>query len=224
MRASVALAVVAAGIGAGLVAGEAQAQLAVGGGIGTTGGKIEAEYQVIPHLVLRGGYSYFKYSADNSYEAIAYNGDLDLSTLGAFLDFHPLGGSFMLTAGGYFGDKTLDLTAGSANSYTIDGQTFTSAQTGTLKLHGQLEKSAPFVGLGWDTTYSGKGHLGFKFLAGAMFTGTPSVALTSTGGTRTPTQDAAFQQALSNENASLKNEVDTFKVYPVVETGLTFRF
>lgn len=224
MKASFALALAAAGIGGGIGAGDAQAQLAIGGGIGTTGGKIEAEYQVVPHLVLRGGYNYFQYSANNSYESIGYNGDLNLSTLGAFLDFHPFGGSFMLTAGGFFGDKTLDLTADAANTYTIDGQSFTSAQTGTLELHGELEKSAPFVGLGWDTTYTGDGHWGFKFLAGAMFTGSPKVALTSTGGTRTPTQDAAFQQALANENLTLKDTVDTFKVYPVVEAGLTFRF
>jgi hypothetical protein len=225
MKASLALAFAAAGIGAGLGAGEAHAQLAIGGGIGTTGGKIEAEYQTLPGLVVRGGYNYFQYgSIDGTYDNVHYTGDLDLSTLGAFLDYHPFGGGFMLTAGGYFGDKKLDLVSGQASTYTIGGQTFTSAQTGELRFKGNLEKNAPFIGLGWDTTYAGSGHWGFKFIAGAMFTGKPDVTLTSVGGVRTPTQEIAFQQALRDAQTTLQSDVNDYKVYPVVETGLTYRF
>jgi hypothetical protein len=224
MKTSFALALAAVGGAAGIGAGEAQAQLAVSGGIGTTGGKVELQYQVIPHLVIRGGYNYFEYEADDAYEDIAYSGDLDLTTFGAFVDFHPLGGAFMITAGVYQGDKGLDLVADPANTYQIGGQTFTSAQVGELRLKADLESSAPFIGLGWDTTYTGSGPFGFKFIAGAMFTGSPQVDLISTGGTRTQQQDAAFQQALLDEEADLQDEVDDYEIYPVVEVGLTFRF
>jgi hypothetical protein len=223
MKASLTLALAAAGFGLG--AGQAEAQLAIGGGIGTTGGKIEAEYQTLPGLVLRGGYNYFQYGApDGTYDTVSYSGDLDLSTIGAFLDWHPLGGSFMLTAGGYIGDKQLDLVSGQASTYTIGGQTFASAQTGELRFKGNLEKNAPFVGLGWDTTYAGDGHWGVKFIAGAMFTGKPDITLTSVGGVRTPAQDVTFQQALRDAQTTLQSEVNDYKVYPVVETGLAYRF
>jgi hypothetical protein len=225
MKASFALALAAAGIGAGIGAGEAQAQLAIGGGIGTTGGKIEAEYQTIPGLVVRGGYNYFEYGdIDGTYDNVHYTGDLKLSTLGAFLDWHPFGGSFMLTGGAYIGDKKLELDSSQSSTYTIGGQTFTSAQTGTLHFKGELEKTAPFVGLGWDTTYAGDGHWGFKFIAGAMFTGKPDVHISSVGGVRTPTQDAAFQQAILDAQSDAQDDVNDYKVYPVVEAGLTYRF
>jgi hypothetical protein len=225
MKASFALALAAAGIGAGLGAGEAHAQLAIGGGIGSTGGKVEAEYQTVPGLVVRGGYNYFKYSnIDGTYDNVRYSGDLDLSTVGVFLDWHPLGGSFMLSAGAYLGDKKLDLVSDSASTYTIGGQTFTSAQTGQLHFKGELEKNAPFVGLGWDTTYTGDGHWGFKLIAGAMFTGEPDVKITSVGGVRTPQQDAAFQQAITDAQNTAKKDAKDFKIYPVVEAGLTYKF
>lgn len=223
MKRSVALALAAAGVGTGLSAQDACAQLAIGGGVGTTGGKIEAEYQVANGVVLRGGYNYFKYSRDDSqYDDITYDGDLDLSTVGAFVDLHPFGGAFMLTAGVYFGDKTLDLTADPQSTYDIGGTTYTSAQVGTLAAHGELESSAPFVGLGWDTTYTGSGPWGFKFIAGVMFTGSPDIQLTSTGGSAS--SNPTFQQSLRQEEADLANDVDDFKVYPVVEAGVTFRF
>lgn len=225
MKPSIALALAAAGISAGIGAGEARAQLAIGGGIGTTGGKIEAEYQTIPGLVVRGGYNYFKYSdIDGHYDGIQYGGDLHLSTFGAFLDWHPFGGSFLLTAGAYLGPKKLELTSKPSSTYTVGGQTFTAAQTGTLHLKGELEKSAPFVGLGWDTTYSGSGHWGFKAIAGAMFTGKPDVHLTSVGGVRTPQEDVIFQQALLDGQNELRDDVDDYKVYPVAELGVNYRF
>jgi hypothetical protein len=212
--------------GAGLAAGTACADpgFAIGGGVGTTGGKIEAEVSVTPHIVLRGGYNYFKYDVDNGYEDIDYTGDLDLTTWGAFVDLHPFGGAFMLTGGAYIGDKGLALTASPSSTYEIDGQTFTAAEVGTLHLDANMESTAPFVGLGWDTTFSGDGPWGFRFVAGAMFTGSPSVDLYTVGGTRTPTQDAALQQAIADEEVNLQDDVNDFEVYPVVEAGLTFRF
>lgn len=213
--------------GASLAAGTASADpgFALGGGIGTTGAKIEAAFAVTDHLVVRGGYNYFQYGFDETYEDIGYDGDLDLSTLGAFVDVHPFGGAFMLTGGAYFGEKGLALTANPANTYEIDGQVFTSAQVGELHLDADLEETAPFVGLGWDTTFTGDGPWGFKFVAGAMFTGSPDVNLYRVGGTNDPIQGAALDSAIQDEEDNIRDDVGDFPdVLPVVEVGLSFRF
>ena len=202
-------------------AGAAQAQVAIGGSIGTTGATVEAQVKVLPGLQLRGGYNYFQYEADDTYDDIAYEGDLDLNTLGAFLDFHPFGNSFMITGGAYFGEKSLNLTGTPTSNVEVGSQTFTPQQVGTLRMQADLEDTAPFIGLGWDNTFENTG-IGFKFIAGAMFTGSPQVNLTASGGTLS--NDPNFQTQLAQEEQNLQDDVDDYEVYPVVQAGLTFSF
>lgn len=215
------LAALAAGSAIAAGAAHAQSGIAVGAGIGTTGGVVEAQVQVMPNLQLRGGYNYFQYDADDSYDDIDYTGELDLSTLAAFVDFRPFGNSFILTGGAYFGEKTLELAAAAGQTYEIGGQTYSSAQVGNLAGNVDLEDTAPFVGLGWDTTFQG-GPIGFKFIAGAMFTGSPEVNLTSTGGTLS--NDATFQAELQEEEDNLEGDIDDYEVYPVIQAGITVSF
>ncbi|MEQ1781426.1 MAG: hypothetical protein ABMA14_08705 [Hyphomonadaceae bacterium] len=215
------LTLVACAVAGAAGAGAAQAQIAIGGGIGTTGATIEAQIKVVPGIILRGGYNYLQYEADDTYDDIAYQGDLDLNTLGAFVDFHPFGNSFFVTGGAYFGEKSLDLNATPTANVQIGNQTFTPAQVGTLNMTGDLEDTAPFVGLGWDTTFEGAG-LGLKFVAGAMFTGSPQVNLVSTGGSLS--NDTNFQAQLAVEEQNLRDDVNDYEVYPVVQLGLTYSF
>lgn len=203
------------------VSGAAQAQVAIGGSIGTTGATVEGQVKVLPGVNIRGGYNYLQYGADSTYDDIAYDGDLDFNTLGAFVDFHPFGNSFFITGGAYFGEKTLDLLATPTGNVEIGNQTYTPQQVGTLALAADLEDTAPFVGLGWDTTFENPG-IGFKFLAGAMFTGSPQVNLTASGGTLS--NDANFQNQLAIEEQNLQDDINDYEVYPVVQAGLTFAF
>ena len=202
-------------------AGAAHAQVAVGGSIGTTGVAVEAQIQLLPGLQLRGGYNYFQYGADDTYDGVDYTGDLDLNAIGAFVDFHPFGNGFLITGGAYFGEKSLDLRATPANNVQIGNQTYTPAQVGTLGMAADLEDTAPFVGIGWDSTFENPG-IAFKFIAGAMFTGSPQVNLTATGGTLA--NDPAFQAQLVQEEGNLQDEINDYEVYPVVQAGLTLSF
>ena len=219
MKRSITLAALA--IAGAATAGAAQAQIAVGGSIGTAGASAEAQLKVAPGINIRGGYNYLQYGADDTYDGVAYEGDLDLTTLGAFVDVHPFGNSFFITGGAYFGEKTLGLFATPTQNVEIGSQTFTPSQVGTLSLAADLEDTAPFIGLGWDTTFENPG-IGFKFLAGAMFTGTPQVNLTATGGTLS--NDANFQTQLAQEEQNLQDEISDYEIYPVVQVGVTLGF
>lgn len=220
MKRTITLAALAAG--AGLGAGAAHGQIAIGAGIGTTGGTVEAQVQVAPFVQLRGGYNYFEYSIDDTYDDIDYEGDLDLTTIGAFVDLRPFGNSFIVTGGAHFGAKTVGLSALPGQTYEIGGNTYSAAQVGDLAADVDLEDTAPFVGLGWDSTFQGSGNIGFKLVAGAMFTGSPQVNLSSTGGSLS--NDPTFQAELAEEEADLQEDIDDFEIYPVVQAGLTVRF
>ena len=220
MKRTIALAVLAAG--SAWTAGAADAQLSISGSIGTTGGTVEAKVKVTPIIAIRGGYNYFQYEADDTYDDIAYRGDLDLSTAGAFVDVHPFGNAFMLTGGAYLGEKTLNLFAAPTTNVEIGNQTFTPAQVGTLNMQGDLEDTAPFVGLGWDSSFDTARGFSFRFIAGAMLTGSPQIDLTSTGGTLS--NDANFQTQLANEEQNLQDDIDDYEIYPVVQVGVNWTF
>jgi hypothetical protein len=55
-----------------------------------------------------------------------------------------------------------------------------------------------------------------------MFTGSPQVDLTATGGTLS--NDPNFQTQLAQEEQNLQDEISDYEVYPVVQAGLTFSF
>ncbi len=220
MKRSVSLAIVAAGIGSG--AAFADNGLAVGGVVRTVGGSIEGQAQITPYIQLRGGYNYFSYTVDQSFDGIQYDGDLDMSTFGAFADVRPFANSFIISGGAYIGDKTLNLLANPTGDVEIGGQTFTPAQVGSLRADAQLEEVAPFVGLGFDTTFQGSSNWGFRGIVGAMFTGTPTIDLTSVGGVLS--NDPAFLAEVAEEEANLRDDIQDYEVYPVVQLGVTFRF
>lgn len=211
-------------IGAGT--GAANAQLAIGASIGTGGVSGEAQFKVAPWLQLRGGYNYFQYGADETIDDIAYDGDLDLTSFGAFADLHPFSNSFVISGGALFyqGDSFLDATATPTQPVEIGDVTYTPAQVGTLGLKAAFEKDiAPYIAIGWDTTnQSEKGGFGVKLLLGAVFTGSPQIGLTSTGGTLSG--NATFQQELRDEEAKALEDLDDYKILPNVQLGLTFGF
>jgi hypothetical protein len=217
-RLPVLLAAAAAGAGAA----HADRGIAAGASLGTTGGTVEVTAQMTPYVQLRGGFNSFQYSIDDTFDDVAYDGDLDLSTFGAFLDFRPWGNAFLVSGGAFIGDKTLDMSARPTGNTRIGDVTYTPAQLGQLSLDAEMENVAPFVGLGWDTTFQGDSPIGFKLLVGAMFTGTPSVNLTASGGTLS--NDPAFQAEVAKEERNLQDDVNDFEVYPVAQIGLTFRF
>jgi hypothetical protein len=211
-----------AALAAGAGAAHADRGLAIGGAIGTTGGTIEGQAQLTPYVQVRGGFNYFQYGVDDTFDDVAYDGDLDLSTFGAFVDFRPWGNSFLVTGGAFIGDKTLDMTATPTTNVQIGDVSYTPAQVGSLTLDASLEDLAPFVGLGWDTTFQGDGPVGFKLLLGAMFSGSPQVKLTSSGGTLST--NPTFLAEVAKEEQNLQEDIDDFEIYPVAQVGLTFRF
>jgi hypothetical protein len=216
-------------IGAGT--GAANAQLAIGASIGTGGISGEAQVKVAPWLQLRGGYNYFQLEHDDTLDGVAYDGDLDLTSFGAFADLHPFSNSFVISGGAiaFQGDNFLDATATPTQNVEIGDQTFTPAQVGTLGLQAAFEKDiAPYIAIGWDTTNSGDpnqkggGGIGFKLLLGAIFTGSPQVDLTSSGGTLS--NQPAFQQEVQEEETNLQGDLDDYEILPNVQVGLTFAF
>ncbi|CAN5334466.1 hypothetical protein BH10PSE1_BH10PSE1_19420 [soil metagenome] len=208
-----------------LAASAAAAQdgrFASGAQVGTPGAGVTAEFSLSPNIVLRGSYDALKFDRDSTYDDIDYNADLDFSSPGAFVDWHPTGNAFFVSAGAYFGQRSVDLDATPTGNTQIGSQTFTPAQIGTLTGKIELEDTAPFLGIGYDNTFTRGGHWSFRLLAGAAFGDAPQVDLSASGGALS--NDPTFQQRLAEEEAQIQDDADDYKVLPVVQAGLTYRF
>lgn len=209
-------------------AGQAQdGRFALGANAGTTGLGVEAQVMVNPKLTLRGGFDSLAFDQEVDGEDILYDGEIDFSTGGIFADVHPTGGAFFLSGGIYFGDRQLTVSATPEPGTTVEigDEQFAAAEVGTLG--GQLDfgGTAPFVGLGWNNTFTKDRRIGFKFLVGAAFGSDPSATLARTGGaTLSPAVQADLDAELRAEELEIEDEVEGFTIYPVVQIGLAYRF
>lgn len=199
-----------------------EGRFALGAQVGTPGAGVTAAFSVSPNFVVRGSYDALKFDRDSTYDDIDYNAELDFNSPGAFIDWHPTGNALFVSAGAFFGDRSVDLDATPTGNTRIGSQTFTPAQIGTLTGKIELEDTAPFVGVGFDNTFTRGGRLGFRFLAGAAFGDAPQVDLNASGGTLS--NDPTFQARLAEEEADIQDDADDYKVLPVIQAGLTYRF
>lgn len=203
----------------------AQGALAVGGQIGTPGAGVTAQYELSPTVVLRGSYDVLRYDHDFASGDIDYGGGLDWEQAGAFVDLHPWSNAFTLSGGAFFGSRDTELRATPNRPVRIGNTTFTAAEAGTITGSVDFGSTSPFAGLGFDNTFSGDNRIGFRALLGAQLNQNASVSLRRTAGVPlTPTVQAQLDTELRNEERQLQDNADDFRIYPVLQVGLTYRF
>lgn len=200
----------------------AEGDFAIIGSGGTMGGAIEGQVQINEYFQLRAGANYLAFDEDIDVDEITYDGELDFSGFGAFVDVHPFRNSFFITGGAYAGGKSIDLTASSTVPVEIGGVIFTPAEYGRLEGDVSFDDVAPFVGVGFDTTFEGSGHWGFSIVAGAAMFGSGDVTLEAVGGSLS--NDPILQAQLQNEIADIEQEIEDYELWPVVQLGLSYRF
>lgn len=206
-----------------LGAGAASAQtVAVGANVGTTGVGLEAQLSLGPIFVLRANIDQLDHDIDEAYDGIDYSGAFAFDTVGGFVDLHPFGNAFLISGGAYLGDRDISLGATPKTPVEIGGTTYTPSQVGTLSGAIKLQDVAPFVGVGWDDTFTRRSPWGFRAIAGVAFSDTPEVALDSSGGSLS--NNATFQDRLDDEARDIQDDVEGYGFFPVIQVGLNYRF
>lgn len=188
-------------------AGSAHA-LGVGVRAGTTGLGADVAWNVAPTLSARLGYSGGKFGYDVDTDQVNYDGDVKLSNVNALLDFAPLGPLFRISGGFVFND----------NKYDVRGNTTGGSLSGTVK---SGKSAAPYLGIGFGRV-AGAG-VNFYADLGVMFQGSPRVSLTANCAAPGPAC-TSLQNEVAAEEARLRDELKSFKYYPVLNIGLTVGF
>jgi hypothetical protein len=204
-------------MGAFLLALASAAQAAgIGVRAGTTGVGADFGWGVMPTLGARVGFSGMKFDADVDSDNVNYDADVKLANLNALLDWSPLG-PFRITAGLIANSNKLDVIGRprSGSSFPQD-----STLTGTVKSGRSL---APYLGVGYGNVWT-KG-VNFYVDLGVMFQGTPKVDLNATcGASLTPAQCAQAQSEVEAEERRVRDDVKSFRYYPVLNLGITVGF
>lgn len=197
-------------------------RLDVGLNVGTMGLGGQVSWLLVPNkLSVRVGAHAYNYNHDTSADSIDYTGKLKLKSEMLTLDWHPFEGRFHLSAGVVANGNKFDLNAkpSAAGTYTINGKTYTAAQVGTLSAKVDFPSTAPYLGLGWGDSSQSAG-LHFMGDMGVVSQGTPRAKISATGGAADPSLAADLQQA----QIQLQDKLADFKLYPVLQLGLAYRF
>ena len=206
--------------------GAASSAQAAGIGIraGTTGAGVDFGWSLAPTLSARIGYSGLSYSTTYEETDVSYDTKLKLSNLGGFLDWSPLG-PFRLTAGIIGNSSKANMTGTpTSGTFTINGVTYSAADVGTLS--GTVEpgtSAAPYLGIGYGNV-AGAG-VNFYFDLGVMFQGAPTASLSASCGPAVPpAQCTQIRNDVAAEQQRLQEKLDKYKVFPVLNIGLTIGF
>ncbi|HET7605351.1 MAG TPA: hypothetical protein VFK28_04705 [Sphingomicrobium sp.] len=200
------------------------AQSSPGVSVGVTGGTLgigpEAAYRFSNTLGVRGNATFLGVGRSVESDDIDYDGDLKLASGGLMLDLHPFGGGFRVSAGARINNNRVSLKATPTSDVEVGGETYTPAEIGVLSGKVEGNSLAPTLTIGWGGRMTRGVHFGIE--AGGMFQGSPRVRnLTATG---MLASDPEFQASLREEAREIENDIDQFKIYPILQIAVGYRF
>jgi len=196
--------------------------IGIGAKVGTLGFGIEVTKNFTPKINGRIGLNTFTFDASGTESDIDYDGDLNMESFAALVDWHPFSGGFRATAGLLLNNNELKLTAKSAVNYDIGGTTYTPAEIGTFGGSVNFNDVAPYAGIGWGNAVDKGQRLTFAIDVGVLMQGSANVDFTASGGTLS--SDPTLLANLATEEAQLEDSLSDYDLFPVISLGLAFQF
>jgi hypothetical protein len=197
----------------------ARADLTPGVSVGTTGINVSLGAPIGSRFDARMQYGSLSYNTSVTSSDNTYQGQIRLHSFLFLADYHPFGSTFALATGFCFPNYSLAaaLVPNADGSFTLNRVTFTGINSvgGTIAWN----NTAPYFGIAWVPTRERHG-LSFTADLGAAFVGSPQVHIVATGpGASNP----LVQSGMAAETQSLENSAN-FRVFPIVNVGLVYRF
>jgi hypothetical protein len=198
----------------------ADGQWSLGLSGGTLGAGPEIAYRYGEHVGVRANAGFFSYDRSEELDDIDFNGDLRLNSFGLMADWFPFGGGFRLSAGARANNNEIRLDAQPTTGVQIGNVTYSPAQVGRLTGTITTDSFAPTLTLGYGGKIADGFTLGFEL--GLMLQGSPAVEdLTATG---LLANDPTFRANLEQERRQIEADADDFKLWPVLQLHLIYRF
>lgn len=196
-------------------------RFAIGAKSGTLGLGGEFTAKILPAVNWRVGYNTLDFEYDDlEIEDVVYDASLDFSSFTALADWHIFEGSFRISGGVISMDHTgrLDARLKENNTIEINDHEYSSSDIGTLTGKIKYDKVAPYVGIGWGNPFINNSRLGLACDLGVAFTNSPEVSLSATG------MAAGLQDDIEIERQKIKDDMKSYKFYPVISLSIYYRF
>jgi hypothetical protein len=210
-----------------LAASAANAQVGATADVGTTGVGFHVVVPMETYLNGRFGVNYFRHNFTKTSNLVDYDLKGKLQTFDILFDWYLTeGSSFHLTGGVLYNGNKFDAKArpNGAGAFTLNGHTYSTADVGLLTGSIDYRKAAPYVGIGWGNALAPSSRWTSNVDLGVFYQGNPNVHLASTSCPASRTDCVALINDIAAEQLHLRDDVDSFKVYPVVRASIGYRF
>jgi hypothetical protein len=187
---------------------------------GTLGAGVGAAYSFNTWSGVHAEVEGFGLSHSVTIDDIKYDGHLKLLQGGLYLDLFPIPNSgFRITGGALINDDDLKAhaIANADGNYKI-GDTVVPAIGPAPSLVAKLPAVMPYLGIGYGHKPMSKGF-GFTFDLGVAY-GRPRVSYS------VPAIYSQFvtQASIDDEERQISSSIERYKLYPVLQLGVTYRF
>lgn len=182
---------------------------------GTLGAGAGLDIGLSDNVGARIGFNRFSTDEDWTEGDLDYDGDLELDSVHALLDWHPFGGVFRVTGGVLANDNRIEGSANVESGDDVGGQ---QSGSGRIGAEVSFDDTAPYLGIGWSSRPANRG-LSFSLDVGVMGQGSPEVALTKEEGLNN-----VDQEDLDREAREVEDDLSEYDTYPVLQLGMLYRF
>jgi len=177
------------------------------------------------HLGARLGYTSFEYKVkDVESSDLSFDGTAELGGLQALLDWYPFAGGFRISAGAMQNAEFTATARPLSNTYTFDGVSYSTQDIAQARGTAQFDSIAPYLGLGFGRALSRDGKFAFTADVGLAFTGSADVQLNVTCAAAAAALCTQIQDDVVAEQATLQDDADQIKYWPVLSFGVSYRF
>jgi len=210
-----------------LVAGTANAEVGATADLGTTGAGFHLVVPLTTSLNGRFGANYFRHSFSRTTDNVDYEFKGKLQTFDALLDWYPQeGGSFRLTGGVIYNGNKFDARGKptGTGTFTLNGNIYSATDVGVLDGRIDFRKAAPYLGIGWGNALAQSSRWHVNTDLGVFYQGSPNVELANVGCAASAVVCNQIAQDVAAERKRLRDDSESFKVYPVLRVGIGYRF
>lgn len=199
-----------------------QAQIALGGQLGTMGIGGTVAWGFSPSLVLRGSVNIFPAEPEFELDGISYTTEFPTPQILVTADFHPGGGSFYLSGGLHSISDGFSVTATPTEPVEVGDTTYAASDVGSLVGTLSGRDISPYLGIGLGNPFGTDRRIGLHLDVGVSFIGDPDIELNHVNSPLegTPEGDELSRQL---DNEATKAEEDAIGIYPVLSLGLSFK-
>ncbi len=216
--------------------------VSVGMDAGLLGLGANVKAKVAQSVGVRAGFQYFhKDGIEEESDNVHYNFDVTLNGMYGYADWHPWKGSFKITGGLLYNNSDVKglITPATSQSFEFQGHTYSTNDIARVHTLVDFDPVAPYLGIGWDTSFDKKRGFGFTFDLGVAYQGAAKVSYTvdykELEKSGNPAVDQAAEQAraqliqninhdLEEEKVSLQEELDKYKYLPYISIGFNYKF